>query len=255
MFDIKGMIDLRGKTALITGGRRGLGKAMALGLAQNGVDIAIVSQSHESGDIEKQIKDMNRQFHYFQTDLSNRKCRDKLIKKVVHKFDKIDILINNAGVQKNAPLAEYSNDYWDMDISLMLTATFELSREISQIMIANGGGKIINMASVSSFQGARNIIGYSTVKHAIVGLTKCLANELAPCNINVNAIAPGIFKTDMAGDVFNNPERAELIRSRIPDGKFGELEDIIGPMLFLASDMSKHVHGHILLVDGGWMGR
>ncbi len=249
------MVDFANKTALITGGRRGLGKAMALGLAENGADIAVVAKSPDADDLKRSIEQLGRKFFYVPVDLSDRNARKQVIPAVMEEMGHIDILINNAGIQEKAPLESYTDRQWDFDLSLMLSAVFELSREVSVSMIRKGAGKIINLASISSFQGARGIIGYATVKHAIVGLTKCLANELAPHGINVNAIAPGLFKTDMANEVFENQERAEIIRGRIPAGRFGEPADIVGPVLFLSSDMSRHVHGHVLLVDGGWMGR
>ena len=252
---MKNYLVLNDKTAIVTGGRRGLGKAMALGLADAGANVAVIARSDDPGDIEDQIKKMGRKFLYIQADLSIRKERDGIIDRVYEHFGQLDILINNAGIQQRNPLLEYNNNQLDLDISILLTAVFELSRQAAEIMIKQGGGKIINMASISSFQGARQIIGYATAKHGIIGLTKCLANELAPHNINVNAIAPGLFETEMAGHVFKNKEQAEIIKSRIPAANFGQLEDIVGPMLFLASNMSKHVHGHALLVDGGWMGR
>lgn len=253
---IKQYFDFKGKVAVVTGGRRGLGKAMALALADAGADIAVVSKSESDDGLLEQIEAKGVTGLYITADLSDRRERGNLIKRVVNSLGRIDILINSAGVQQYSEAIEYSSVMWDYDMELMLTAVMELSQQAAKFMIQQGqGGKIIQMASISSFQGARNIIGYSTVKHAIVGLTKCLANELAGKNINVNAIAPGLFKTDMAKDFFADKEKVEIFKTRIPDGRFGEAEDIIGPMLFLASDMSRHVHGHILLVDGGWMGR
>lgn len=248
-------MSLTDKTAIVTGGRRGLGKAMALGLAEAGANIAVIARSGEPGDVGDQIIKKGRKFLYIQADLSVRNERDGIVDKVAEHFGQIDILINNAGIQQRNPLLEYNVEQWDMDISILLTAVFELSRQAAKIMIREGAGKIINMASISSFQGARQIIGYATAKHGIIGLTKCLANELAPYNINVNAIAPGLFETEMAEHVFKNREQSEIIRSRIPAARFGQPEDIVGPVLFLASNMSRHVHGHTLLVDGGWMGR
>lgn len=248
-------LDFNGKCALVTGGRRGLGRAMALALAEAGADVAVVGRHSDSGDLQEAMKQFRRHFLYLQCDLADRAARSEIVPKVLREFGHLDILINNAGNQSCAPLDEYSLEQWDSDWSVMVSAAFELSRQSAPGMRERRYGKIINMASISSFQGARNIIGYSTAKHAVVGLTKCLANELAPYGINVNAIAPGIFRTDMAENVFRDATRAAALQSRIPDGRFGEVADIVGPMLFLAGPMSSHVNGHVLLVDGGWMGR
>ena len=177
---LKNFLDFSGKTALVTGGRRGLGKAMALGLAEAGADVAIIGKQSSADDILDAIQAMNRRGLYLQVDLSKREERNGLIAKVVKTFGRLDILINNAGAQSCSPLENYTHEQWDLDLSVMLTAVFELSQQAAEIMKTQRSGKIINMASISSFQGARGIIGYSTAKHGIVGLTKCLANELAP---------------------------------------------------------------------------
>ena len=252
---MKEYINFKDKAVVITGGRRGLGKAMALGFAEAGADIVVISRSETPGDVKEKIEKIGRRFHYIQADLSDRKQREGIIKKAHDAMGRIDVLINNAGIQNIAPVEDYDLDMWDIDMSVLLTACFDLSKQASVIMQKQNNGKIILMASISSFLGARNIIAYSTAKHAIVGLTKCLANELAPHNINVNAIAPGIFETDMARCVWEDKERSATQIGRIPAGKFGKPEDIVGPALFLASDMSRHVHGHVLVVDGGCLGR
>jgi 2-deoxy-D-gluconate 3-dehydrogenase len=192
---------------------------------------------------------------YLQANLAQRAQRADLVNRVLAQYGRLDILVNNAGFQQRAPVVGYPLDKWDLDLELMLTAVLDLSQQAAIAMAAQGGGKIIQIASISSFQGARQIVGYVTAKHALVGLTKCLANELASKNINVNAIAPGIFATDMAADVLADPVKSAELQGRIPAGRFGEPEDIVGPLLFLASQASRHVHGHVLLVDGGWMGR
>lgn len=251
----KDLFNLSGKTALITGGRRGLGKAMALGLAAAGVDVAVIAAHEEPEELRMAIENKGVRFYYKKTDLSDRNSRVGIVEEIASRMGSIDILINNAGHQNKNPAHSYSFSQWDMDVEIMLGAVLDLSQQAYQLMSAKGKGCIINIASISSFQGARNIIGYSTVKHGILGMTKCLANEWASQGIKVNAIAPGIFETDMAADVMANEKQASDLRGRIPVGRFGKPEDIVGPLIFLASDASQHVHGHTLLVDGGWMGR
>lgn len=252
---MKDWFDVTGKVALVTGGRRGLGKAMALGLVEARAKVVVVAKSSDDGDLRYEAEKLGGELAYIQANLTDRTERTGLIEKVTERFGHLDILVNNAGFQRRSPILEYSSSDWDEDLELLLTAVLDLSQQAARAMIKQGGGKIIQIASISSFQGARNIVGYASAKHALVGLTKCLANELASQNINVNAIAPGLFETEMASHVTTNSQHASELRGRIPAGRFGQPEDMIGPLLFLASDASKHVHGHILLVDGGWMGR
>jgi 2-deoxy-D-gluconate 3-dehydrogenase len=249
------LFNISGKVALVTGGRRGLGKAMSIGLAEAGARLAVVAKSAEAVALEKEIDAKGGALLYLSADLEKPMERDGLIDRVVAHYGRLDILVNNAGFQYRASAADYPTDQWNRDMELLLHAVFDLSQQACKVMVAQGGGKIIHIASISSFQGARQIIGYATAKHGLVGLTKCMANEWAAQNINVNAIAPGIIETDMAAHVIQDPERAKELRGRIPSGRFGKPEDLVGPLLFLASDASRHVHGHVLLVDGGWMGR
>ena len=246
---------LDGKVALVTGGRRGLGRAMSLALSKEGARLAVVATSSEASELAREIGTLGGELFYLQADLSRREQRAQLVRQVVDFYGRIDILVNNAGRQERAAAIDYSPADWDADISLMLSAVLDLSQQAAAFMIPQGSGKIINMASISSFQGARQIVGYATAKHGLVGLTKCLANEWAGHGINVNAIAPGIFETDMASHVLADVAKASELRGRIPAGRFGTPDDIVGPLLFLAGDGSRHVHGHVLLVDGGWMGR
>lgn len=249
------LFDVAGNVALVTGGRRGLGKAMAIGLATAGAKVAVVATSDEAIELGEEFRTLGASLFYLQADLMDRNQRSNLIDQVVAHFGKIDILVNNAGLQQKAPAIEYPLASWDGDLELMLTSVLDLSQQAAHHMIRQGKGKIIHIASISSFQGARQIVGYATAKHGIIGLTKCLANEWAAQGINVNAIAPGIFETDMASSVIADREKSAELRGRIPSGRFGTPKDIVGPLLFLASEASSHVHGHTLLVDGGWMGR
>lgn len=252
---MKNIFDIAGRTALITGGRRGLGRAMALGLAAAGADVAIVARSPEADELKTMIESYGVRFIYEQADLTDRAQRQDLVERITAKLGRLDILVNNAGIQQHAAAADYPLQQWDSDLELLLTAVLDLSQQAANRMLVRKYGKIIHIASTSSFQGARQIIGYATAKHGLIGLTKCMANEWAGQGINVNAIAPGIFETEMASSVLNDPQKAAELKGRVPAGKFGAPEDIVGPLLFLASDASRHVHGHTLLVDGGWMGR
>ena len=246
--------NLVDKVALITGGRRGIGLAIAKSLATQGVHIAVVANSDNADEIKKFVLDKKRKFLYIKCDLTDRNSRIGLIKKVVDYFGKIDILVNNAGKQTFCPASEYKLEEWDNEIELMLTTVLDLSQQAYPCM-KHEGGKIINIASISSFQGARNIIGYSTIKHALIGMTKCMSNEWAIDNININAIAPGIIETDMSKATTEDKEKSALLKSRIPSGNFGKPEDISGTAIFLCTDASKHINGSVITVDGGWLGR
>lgn len=249
------LFDVSGRIALVTGGRRGLGRAMVLGLARAGARVAVVARSPEAEDLRRDLAVLGADLFYLPTDLANREQRRGLIDRVVSRFGRLDILVNNAGIQAQAPAETYPSGAWDQDLELMLTAVLDLSQQALPVMAAQGGGKIIHIASTSSFQGARRIIGYATAKHGLVGLTRCMSNEWAARGVNVNAIAPGVFETDMAAGLLLDPVRADEMRGRIPSGRFGLPDDMVGPLLFLASEAGRHVHGHVLLVDGGWMGR
>lgn len=248
--------DLTGKVALVTGCSKGIGKAMALGLAQAGADIIGVSGSLASGsDIEKEVQALGRSFRSYATDLSDREALYAFIEMVIAQNPVIDILINNAGTIMRAPAAEHPDEYWDKVLSLNLDAPFILAREIGKRMIERGSGKIIFTASLLSFQGGINVPGYAASKGALSSLIKALANEWASKGVNVNGIAPGYIVTDNTEALRNDPERSASIMSRIPAARWGEPEDFMGPVVFLASSASDYVHGTILTVDGGWMGR
>jgi len=243
------------KVALVTGGRRGLGMAMALGLAEAGCRVAVASATREHEELSRAFRKADVELVYIQTDLCNRAQQMRLISKVVKHFGRLDILVNNAGIQHRQPALDFDINQWDRMIQLMLSAVFLLSRQAARIMEKQGGGKIINIASLASFQGGWTIPAYTAAKHGVVGITKALANEWAVKNINVNAIAPGYFDTDMCATLKADPVRESRIRERIPAGRWGKPEDLIGALLFLASNASSYVHGHVLVVDGGWMGR
>ncbi len=251
------MFSLKGKTALVTGCNKGIGKAIAIGLAEAGADIIGVSATIElkGSEIEKEVKSLKRKFKAYQADFSDRKSLNKFIVKVKNNFPVIDILINNAGTIMRMPAAEHPDEYWDRVMAINLDSQFILAREIGREMIARGSGKIIFTASLLTFQGGINVPSYAASKGAIGSLVKALANEWAGKGVNVNAIAPGYIATDNTEALRNDPERSASIMSRIPAGRWGEPQDFKGPAIFLASSAADYVHGTILTVDGGWMGR
>jgi 2-deoxy-D-gluconate 3-dehydrogenase len=249
------LFDITGRVALVTGGRRGLGLAMSEGLASAGAKLACIDIADDYDQLKRMAASFGAELAYFQADLSDRSQRRGLVDRVVERFGRLDILVNCAGIQHRQPAVEFDLDRWDLILSLMLTAVFELSQQAAKAMERQGGGKIINIGSVSSFQGGWTVPAYTAAKHGVAGLTKALANEWASKNIHVNAIAPGYFDTDMCAAIINDPVREPQIRCRIPAGRWGKPSDLVGPLLFLASDASNYVDGHVLLVDGGWMGR
>ena len=251
------LFDLKGKTALVTGCKKGIGYAMAVALAEAGANIIGVSATLEKkgSDIEKAVKAVGRKFKAYQADFSNRKQLYKFIEQVKKDNPIIDILVNNAGTIMRKPAAEHPDEYWDTVIEINQTAQFILTREIGKDMIGRGSGKVIFTASLLTFQGGINVPGYAASKGAIGSITKAFANEWAAKGVNVNAIAPGYIATDNTDALRKDPDRSASIMSRIPAGRWGEPDDFKGATIFLASKASDYVHGTILTVDGGWMGR
>ncbi len=249
--------SLSGKTALVTGCNKGIGKGMAIGLAEAGADIIGVSATLEPGGsaVEKEITALGRNFKAYQADFSDRKSIYAFLEKLLQENERIDILVNNAGTILRAPAAEHSDEYWDRVISINLNAQFIMAREIGKHMLQRGKGKIIFTCSLLSFQGGILVPGYAASKGAVASLVKALANEWAGKGINVNGIAPGYIATDNTEALRNDPERSKSILGRIPAGRWGDPEDFKGAVVYLASDASNYVQGEILTVDGGWMGR
>ncbi|MDC0738839.1 SDR family oxidoreductase [Cognatishimia sp. SS12] len=249
--------DLTGKTALVTGCKRGIGRAMAEALAEAGADIVGVSASlEESGSaIETSVRNLGRSFRAYQCDFSDRAAVRAFAAQLEAEGIAPDILVNNAGTIKRAPAAAHEDALWDEVIEVNLSAQFVLSREIGRGMIARGHGKIIFTASLLTFQGGITVPGYAASKGGIGQLTKALANEWAGTGINVNAIAPGYIETDNTQALQDDPARFNAILERIPQGRWGRPEDFAGPAVFLASAAADYVNGEILVVDGGWMGR
>lgn len=250
------IFDLTGTTAVVTGCKRGIGYAMALGLAEAGADIIGVSASLSPGSaVEKAVMALGRQFSSYQCDFSNRDSLYTFIEAVKSDHGTPDILVNNAGTILRDPAAQHSDEYWDKVIEVNQTAQFILSREFGRDMIERGSGKIIFTASLLTFQGGITVPGYAASKGAIGQLTMALSNEWAGKGVQVNAIAPGYIRTDNTQALQDNEERSSSILSRIPANRWGKPEDFIGPIVFLASQASNYVNGTILVVDGGWMGR
>ncbi|MBN2004777.1 MAG: SDR family oxidoreductase [Anaerolineae bacterium] len=248
---------LDGKVALVTGCRRGIGKAMAEGLAEAGADIIGVSASlePEGSDVERAVTALGRKFAAYTCDFSDRKSLYAFIEAVRRDFPVIEILVNNAGTILRKPAAEYPDVYWDEILEVNLTAQFILTRELGKEMLARGHGKVIFTASLLAFQGGITVPAYAASKGGIGQITKSFSNEWAAHGVNVNAIAPGYIATDNTSALQSDPVRSRQILERIPAGRWGNPEDFKGVTVFLASEASQYVHGEILVVDGGWMGR
>jgi 2-deoxy-D-gluconate 3-dehydrogenase len=251
------MFQLTGKIALVTGCKRGIGKAMAIALAEAGADIIGVSANLEltSSEVENDILAIGRKFYAYQCDFSNRKALLEFIDKVKTDHSRIDILVNNAGTILRKPIAEHPDDYWDEVIAVNQTAPFILTREIGKEMLKRKEGKIIFTASLLSFQGGITVPGYAASKGAIAQLTKAFANEWAAKGVNVNAIVPGYIATDNTTALRADEDRSRSILERIPANRWGVPSDFKGPIVFLSSKAADYVHGTLLTVDGGWMGR
>lgn len=254
---MRNLFNLEGKTALVTGCNKGIGRAMAVALAEAGADIAGVSASLalRGSEVAEEVGALGRRFTAYQADLADRAGLYAFIGRVREAAIPIDILVNNAGMILRRPAAEHPDEYWDRVLSVNLDAAFILAREFGGEMLARRSGKIIFTCSLLSFQGGVNVPGYAASKGAIASLVKALANEWASQGVNVNGIAPGYIHTDNTEALRNDPVRSRAILDRIPAGRWGQPEDFKGPAVFLASAASDYVHGTILTVDGGWMGR
>ncbi|HTJ79769.1 MAG TPA: SDR family NAD(P)-dependent oxidoreductase [Rariglobus sp.] len=248
---------LNGKTALVTGCKRGIGRAMALALAEAGADIIGVSATLETSrsDVETEITALGRKFSGYACDFQNRAALSAFVAEIRQSHPPLDILINNAGTIRRKPAAEHPDEWWDEVLAVNLDAPFLLSREIGRDMIARQQGKIIFTASLLSFQGGVTVPGYAASKGAIAQLTMALSNEWAGRGVQVNAIAPGYIATDNTQALRADAERSEAILARIPAGRWGAAADLKGATVFLASSASDYVTGTILTVDGGWMAR
>jgi 2-dehydro-3-deoxy-D-gluconate 5-dehydrogenase len=241
---------LDGKIALVTGGTRGLGKAIAIGLAEAGADIALVSRV-PNADTEKKISALGRKVFFHAADFSKREQTRGCVPAVIEKMGGLDIMVNSAGIIRRNPLHEYLEKDWDDVIEVDLNAAFIVTQAAGRFMLKKGKGKIINIASLLSFQGGLNVVAYAAAKHGIVGITRSFANAWASKGVNVNAIAPGFFFTDFSVAIQNDPVRTKSITDRTPAGRWGNPEDIVGAAVFLSSPASDYLHGVTLPVDGG----
>jgi len=249
---IEEWFSLRGKTAVVTGASRGIGRAIALALAEAGADVALVQRSGET-DVRGEILRLGRRCEIFQFDLNNQDHARSVIPAVLERFGAVDILVNNAGVQRRRPSLEFTETDWDDVMQVNLKAVWTLCQAAGRFMVPRGSGKIINIASVMSFSGGIHIPAYAASKGAVAQLTKTLANEWGGYGVNVNAIAPGFVVTEMSEAVYRDEQRYAQITERIPAGRWGRPEDFQGAAVFLASAASNYVNGHVLTVDGGYL--
>lgn len=249
--------DLTGRLAVVTGARRGIGRAMARALAEAGADIIGVSANLEpsGSQVEADVIAAGRAFEAVRTDFADLAAVEALGEQLAARDRPVDILINNAGTIRRSPAAQHTDADWGLVLQVNLTAQFALTRALGARMIERGRGKIVFTASLLSFQGGITVPGYTAAKHGVAGLTKALANEWAPHGVNVNGIAPGYIATDNTRALQDDPERSAAILARIPAGRWGVADDLAGATVFLASDAAAYVHGTILPVDGGWLGR
>ncbi|MCB5238674.1 SDR family oxidoreductase [Niallia circulans] len=249
------MFCLDGKVAAVTGATRGIGKQMAIALAEAGATIALLQRNPADDTVQKEIEEIGQKAIIVACNLEDQTQVKQAIPTVVEQLGSIDILVNNAGIQRRSPSLSFSEDDWDDVINVNLKTVWLLCQEAGKYMVPQKKGKIINMASLLSFQGGLTVPAYAAAKGGVAQLTKALANEWAKENVNVNAIVPGYIATDMNEALLLDETRNKQIFERIPAGRWGTAEDFSGVVVFLASDASNYIHGHLLAVDGGWLGR
>lgn len=247
--------QLNGKVAIVTGGNTGLGQGYALALAKAGADLFIVTHGTNWEETRELIEAEGRAVHFFQADLTDRQAVKQVVAECMRVYGKLDILVNNAGMIRRAPLLEYKEEDWDTVMDLNLNSVYFLSQEAAKVMVEQRSGKIINIASMLTFQGGKFVPPYTASKHGVAGVTKAFANELAEYNVQINAIAPGYVATANTAPIRADEKRNAEILSRIPAGRWASPADLMGAVVFLASSASNYVNGHILSVDGGWLAR
>lgn len=249
------LFSLDGKVAAITGATRGIGRSMAIALAEAGSDIALLQRSKEFLGVKEEIERLGRKCFIVNCDLENASEVSEAISSVVAYFGNLDILVNNAGIQRRSPAVDFAEEDWDAVMNVNLKTVWLLCQQAGRQMLKQGSGKIINMASLLSYQGGITVPAYAAAKGGVAQLTKALSNEWAAKGVNVNGIVPGYIATDMNEALINDETRSRQIIERIPAGRWGEADDFKGAVVFLASDASAYIHGHLLAVDGGWLGR
>ncbi|MED3863846.1 SDR family oxidoreductase [Priestia megaterium] len=249
------LFSLDGKVAAITGATRGIGRSMAIALAEAGSDIALLQRSKEFLGVKEEIERLGRKCFIVNCDLENASEVSEAISSVVAYFGKLDILVNNAGIQRRSPAVDFAEEDWDTVMNVNLKTVWLLCQQAGRQMLKQGSGKIINMASLLSYQGGITVPAYAAAKGGVAQLTKALSNEWAAKGVNVNGIVPGYIATDMNEALINDETRSRQIIERIPAGRWGQADDFKGAVVFLASDASAYIHGHLLAVDGGWLGR
>jgi 2-deoxy-D-gluconate 3-dehydrogenase len=247
--------SLKGKVAIVTGGNTGLGQGYAVALAKAGADVFITTHGTNWDETRALIEAEERKVVFFQADLSKRKEVTAAVDACMKEFGRIDVLVNNAGTIRRAPLLEYKDEDWNAVLDVNLNAVYYLCQDVAKIMVNQGSGKIINIASMLAFQGGKFVPAYTASKHGVAGITKAFANELGDKNIQINAIAPGYIATNNTAPIRADEGRSSDILSRIPAGRWGDPSDVMGAVVFLASRASDYVNGHIMAVDGGWLVR
>ncbi|MEG1003755.1 2-dehydro-3-deoxy-D-gluconate 5-dehydrogenase KduD [Clostridium sp.] len=247
--------NLEGKVAIVTGGNTGLGMAYAEALAKSGADLLVTTFDDNIQEVKELVEGIGRKIIFVKGDLTKKDVIESVVDTCLKEYGKIDILVNNAGTIRRAPLLEYKDEDFEAVMNINLNAVYYLSRRVAKVMVDQGHGKIINIASMLSFQGGKFVPPYTASKHGVVGITRAFANELATHNVQINAIAPGYIKTANTAPIRADEKRNAEILGRIPAERWGEVSDLMGTVVFLSSKASDYINGHVIAVDGGWLVR